>query len=242
MADEQQKGGATKPSTAPQTDAVNESQNETAQSIETNVQAGTQSGLESSLSLDGEPVEVRVVADETNGGGVDKTADAELKRSAEALSAAQEELNSLKDAQLRLQAEMENLRRRAQREAETARKFALERFVSELLPVVDSLELGIDAARSEEASVEKLREGKELTLKALLQTLNRFEVAQIDPRGEPFDPERHQAISVQESNEQPPNSVLSVMQKGYLLNDRLVRPALVVVAKAATSDPSAAAE
>ncbi len=134
---------------------------------------------------------------------------------------------------LRLQAELENLRKRSQRELESAHKYALERFVQELLPVKDSLEMGLAAAREVggEEAAGKLEEGTELTLKMLQTVLEKFGVKEIDPQGEPFDPELHQAMSAVPSEDADPNTVLNVMQKGYLLNDRLIRPALVVVSK-----------
>lgn len=137
---------------------------------------------------------------------------------------------------LRVQAELENTRRRAERDVESAHKYALERFAQDLLPVKDSLELGL-AAAGEDAAMAKLREGTELTLKMLSQTLEKYGIQEVNPLGQPFNPELHQAMSMQESAEQAPNSVLLVMQKGYTLNERLIRPALVVVAKA----PAAAA-
>ncbi len=136
---------------------------------------------------------------------------------------------------LRAQAELENQRRRAERELDNARKYALERFVQELLPVKDSLEMGLSAiAEVDEGdeAVHKLKEGTELTLKMFHQVLEKFGVREINPVGEPFDPELHQAMSMLESVETAPNTVLSVMQKGYTLNDRLIRPAMVVVSKA----------
>jgi len=137
---------------------------------------------------------------------------------------------------LRLQAEMENTRRRAERDVEHAHKFGLEKFALELLPVKDSLELGLQAAESDDANVEKLREGTALTLKMFATALEKFGIQEVDPLGEPFNPELHQAMTMQESREQPPNTVTAVMQKGYLLNDRLLRPAMVMVAKAPAGD------
>ncbi len=133
---------------------------------------------------------------------------------------------------LRLQAELENLRKRNQRELENAHKYALEKFVRELLPVKDSLEMGLAAAaEGADESIAKLQEGTELTLKMLQTVLEKFGVEEIDPEGQPFDPELHQAMSAVPSEDAEPNTVLSVMQKGYLLNDRLIRPAMVVVTK-----------
>lgn len=131
---------------------------------------------------------------------------------------------------LRLHAEMENLRKRVERDIENARKFALERFVDGLLPVIDSLEMGIQASENENASLEKIREGSEMTLNLFLQTMEKFGVQPVHPIGERFNPDHHQAISVQ-PHEGPADHVVGVMQKGYLLRDRLVRPALVVVSK-----------
>ncbi len=134
---------------------------------------------------------------------------------------------------LRLQAEMENLRKRAARDVEHAHKYALERFVQELLPVKDSLELGLSAAGAsgdEGEAVTRFIEGMELTLRQLTQALEKFGVVEVDPVGQPFNPEHHQAITMQPAEGSEANTVLSVMQKGYLLNERLVRPALVVVA------------
>ncbi len=139
------------------------------------------------------------------------------------------------DQLLRTQAELENTRRRAERDVENAHKYGLERFAQELLPVRDSLELGLSAADATE-NVEKLREGMELTLKMLTAAMEKFGITLVDPLGEPFDPALHQAVTMQPS-EQPPNTVLAVMQKGYTLNDRLIRPAMVIVARAPDGAP-----
>lgn len=134
---------------------------------------------------------------------------------------------------LRARAEADNLRKRHERELEGARKFALEGFVGELLPVRDSLELGLDAAQGEGADIKQLREGTELTLKLLSDVMSKFGVERLDPQGEPFNPDYHQAMSIQPRNDLPPNTVAEVIQKGYTLNGRLVRPALVMVSQAA---------
>ncbi len=151
----------------------------------------------------------------------------------ENLQQTEADLAEAQDQILRLKAEMENLRRRSAREVENAHKYALERFVQELLPVIDSLEMGRDASMGEGATLEKLREGTDLTLKMLLSTIDKFGIKAVHPEGEPFDPELHQAMLMQESAEHAPNTVMNVMQKGYVLNDRLVRPAMVVVSKTA---------
>jgi molecular chaperone GrpE len=137
------------------------------------------------------------------------------------------------DQLLRARAEMENLRRRQAAELEKAHKFALDGFVRELLGVQDSLELGVGAAREPGADIDKLREGSELTLKLLGDVMAKFGVEPVDPKGQPFNPELHQAMSMQPSAEAPPNTVMTVIQKGYTLNGRLVRPALVMVSSAA---------
>jgi molecular chaperone GrpE len=138
------------------------------------------------------------------------------------------------DQLLRARAEMENLKRRQAKELERAHKFALEGFVRELLQVRDSLELGHNAALDESADISKLREGTELTLKLLTDVMGKFGVEQIDPEGEPFNPEYHQAMTTQPKDDVPPNRVVAVVQKGYLLNGRLVRPAMVIVSAAGT--------
>lgn len=136
------------------------------------------------------------------------------------------------DALLRTRAELDNLHKRMAREVENAHKYGLDRMISELLPVKDSMELGLGASAGEVVDAAKVREGIELTLKMLGSVLDKFGVTEVAPvPGDRFDPERHQAMSVQEGSGLPPGSVVMVVQKGYLLNDRLVRPALVMVAK-----------
>ena len=134
------------------------------------------------------------------------------------------------DKALRATAELDNIRKRTSRDIENAHKYALERFVNELLPVVDSIELGINASQSAE-DIESLREGMDLTLKKLFDCLGKFGVITIDPTDEKFDPEWHEAVSMQELEGSDSGQVVTVMQKGYELNGRLIRPAMVVVAK-----------
>ncbi len=131
------------------------------------------------------------------------------------------------DRYLRTAAELENVRKRATRDVENARKYALENFARELLTVVDSFEMGLAAADT--ADADSLLEGSKATMKQLQQALERFQVAQVNPEGEPFDPELHEAISMQPSADMEPGSVLAVVQKGYTLNGRLLRAARVVV-------------
>jgi molecular chaperone GrpE len=147
------------------------------------------------------------------------------------LDKAQATIKDYWDQMIRLRAEIENNRKRAERDVANAHKYALKNFTENLIPVVDSMEMGQAAANAESASLESIREGTELTTNMLMQVLERSGVQQIDPTGEKFDPDRHQAISMVESAEVESNRVIEVMQKGYLLNDRLIRPAMVIVAK-----------
>lgn len=157
-------------------------------------------------------------------------------RLTEAETRAQENWDKL----LRANAEMDNLRRRNERDLENAHKYALERFAQELLAVRDSLEMGVAAAEQEEASVEKIKEGTELTLRMLESAMEKFNIQPIDPQGEPFNPEQHQAMSMVETPDKAPNTVINVMQKGYLLNDRLIRPAMVMVSRDPEADDKGA--
>jgi len=135
------------------------------------------------------------------------------------------------DQCLRLQADIENLRKRKERDVANAHKFALDKFAVDLLPVRDSLEMGLAAADS--ADAEKLREGSELTLKMLTSAMDKYNIIEVNALNEQFNPEYHEAISMQEREDVPPNTVVTVVQKGYLLNDRLIRPAMVIVSRAA---------
>ena len=143
-----------------------------------------------------------------------------------------EQLEQAREQVLRAQAEAQNVRRRAEKDVEHARKYALEKFCSELLPVVDNLERALDASNSENEAVKPLAEGVDLTLKSFLTTLEKFQLVQLDPTGEPFDPQLHQALAMVPNPDMEPNTVMDTMQKGFTLNGRLVRPAMVVVAKA----------
>jgi len=146
----------------------------------------------------------------------------------EQLKKAQLAAREHQEAWLRAKAEADNIRKRAQSEIASAHKFALENFATELLPVKDSLEAALSA---ENATTESMRSGVQLTLKQLATVFDRFHITEVNPVGQKFDPHRHQAISTQESDAEP-NTVLQVLQKGYLLHERVVRPALVIVAKA----------
>jgi len=136
------------------------------------------------------------------------------------------------DAWLRARAEADNVRKRARAEVVNAHKFAVENFIAELLPVMDSLEAALTA---ESATVDTMKSGVELTLRQLKNGFDKFNVTEINPAGQKFDPHRHQAISALESDAEP-NTVVQVLQKGYLLHDRVIRPALVIVAKSRASE------
>lgn len=153
----------------------------------------------------------------------------------QALAEAEATINELQkqlaELEPRAQAEILNQRRRAEQEVEKARKFALERFTNELLPVVDSLERAIEASTSDDEAVKTLREGVEMTHKMFIDGVAKFNVEVLNPQGEAFNPEHHQAMSMVDAGDAEPNTVVAVMQKGYLLNGRLIRPAMVMVAK-----------
>jgi len=137
------------------------------------------------------------------------------------------------DQMLRTKAELDNVRKRSQREVESAHKYAVEKFINELLPVIDSMELGQQAAETA-TEIEQIKEGVDVTLNMFSQLLEKFDIEKINPEGDNFDPEFHQAMSLQETADAAPNSVIAVMQKGYSIAGRLLRPAMVVVAKAPT--------
>lgn len=154
----------------------------------------------------------------------------ELETLTAQLGEAERTAAELRETLLRERADIENQRRRLQRDLDQARRFANERLLADLLPVCDSLEQGL-AAKTGDA--EALREGMQLTLKSLMKVTQGNGLMPVDPLHEPFDPDRHQAMNMVPSREHAPNTVVAVMQKGYVLNDRLLRPALVSVAKAA---------
>jgi molecular chaperone GrpE len=149
----------------------------------------------------------------------------------ETIARLEEAASSAHDEALRAQAEAQNTIRRAEQDVEKARKFALERFCNELLPVVDNLERALEAAEGDEEILKPIAEGVELTLKSFLDALQKFSIEPVSPQGEPFDPQLHQAMTMVENGEVEPNTVIAVMQKGYTLNGRLVRPAMVMVSK-----------
>ncbi len=140
------------------------------------------------------------------------------------------------DAMLRIKAEAENTKRRASQDVEKAHKFALEKFANDLLPVMDNLERALGFIDKDNETMNSVAEGVELTLKSFLDTVEKFGVQQLDPQGQPFNPEQHQAMSMMETADVAPNTVTFVMQKGYELNGRLLRPAMVGVSKAPASE------
>ena len=144
-----------------------------------------------------------------------------------------DQLQESREQMLRIQAEMQNVRRRAERDVANAHKFALEKFAGELLPVVDNLERALAAIDSDDETQKAVREGLELTLKSFTDVLNKFDLVAVNPIGEPFDPELSQAMAQVPNPELEPNTVMEVFQKGYTLSGRLLRPAMVVVSKAA---------
>ena len=156
----------------------------------------------------------------------------ELEQLRQQLAQAEAKASANWDQYLRARADADNIRKRAEKDAESARKFALEGIAGDLLGICDSLELGLNAADQPGADLAKLKEGLRLTQQQLAQVMQRYGIQAIEPQGKPFNPDLHQAISMQESAEQSPNTVLSVLQKGYTLKDRLLRPAIVVVARA----------
>lgn len=156
-------------------------------------------------------------------------AGADLKAEAAELEAVKAEAEEHRERTLRLAAELENLRRRTARDLENAHRYALERFAAELLPVADSLDLALGSA---EGAPEAVREGLAMTLKLLHDIFARHHIEVVDPAGEPFDPMLHEAMATQPSAELAPDRVLSVVQKGYRLHDRLLRPARVIVSRA----------
>jgi molecular chaperone GrpE len=145
---------------------------------------------------------------------------------------AKAEVARAKDDYVRLQAEMQNLRRRTEQDVEKAHKFGQERFSTELIAVVDNLERSLEASHgNEDSAVKAIHEGVNLTLKGFIECLQRNHINTVDPLGEPFDPLFHQAIGTQDNPESEPNTVVAVMQKGYTLHDRVLRPAMVMVSK-----------
>jgi len=195
---------------------------------------------EEQTTAEGDGVDVEhadeAVTEATVASDIDSGADAaDTDDAPDALVDLEAELEAAKDAALRAQADAMNVQRRAEQEVEKARKFALERFCGDLLSVVDNLERALESSGDEQGSA-ALAEGVELTRKGLMDVLAKYGVEAVNPEGEPFDPETAQAMSMVEQADVEPNSVVAVMQKGYLLNGRLLRPAMVMVSKAPSGE------
>jgi len=169
---------------------------------------------------------------EPNTEGQSAAAPDEVESLKQRLAEAEQKAAENWDRALRATAELENVRRRVERESATLQKYALERILGELITVNDSLDLALKAVAAESAETRSHLEGLALTHRQLWATLERYGVGLIDPQGQPFNPELHEAVSMVESAGVPPGHVVSVMQKGYKLHDRLLRPAMVVVSKA----------
>tara|TARA_Y100000385_G_scaffold46871_1_gene43521 strand:- start:1333 stop:1923 length:591 start_codon:yes stop_codon:yes gene_type:complete len=182
---------------------------------------GEDAVTEGEAAVSGDAATLGEAQEETDSGSAEHTAERDLEA----------ELAAAQDAALRAQADAMNMQRRSEQEIEKARKFALERFCGDLLSVVDNLERALESA-GDDQGIASLLEGIELTRKGLMDVLVKYGVESVDPMGEPFDPETAQAMSMVEQPDAEPNSVIGVMQKGYTLNGRLLRPAMVMVAKA----------
>ena len=186
----------------------------------TEQQAAQQQAAEEAMQAQGEELEAQVENDNQ---------DDDL---AEQLAEAQDKVKEYWDQIVRLNAEMDNNRKRAQRDIENAHKFAVQNFAESLLPIADSMEMGIKAASDDNVNLDAIRKGIEMTHELFVSTMDKNGIKAIDPKNEKFDPDLHQAMSMVETDEVEPNTVIDVMQKGYTLNERLIRPAMVVVSKA----------
>ncbi len=175
-------------------------------------------------------------ADERESVSERPSAVAQLEELQRALADAEQRASGLRDQYLRSAAELDNIRKRAQRDVDNATRYGLERFAAELLPVMDSLQLGV--ASSARADARSLAAGQEATLKLLAKAFEKLSIREIRPDGEPFDPARHEAVLMQDSATAEPNSVLQVVQSGYEINGRLLRPARVIVARASNRGDS----
>jgi len=213
---------------------------------EIKAESGVEKEIEEKVESAAEQVEAAAAAADAEVNDSDPDLKAEVERLKQELIAANAKAEENWEHFVRTKADLDNLERRSKKDIENAHKYAGEKLLEAMIPVIDSLEMGALAAQQESADISKIQEGMELTLKMFSDTLSKFEVKKLDPTGNPFNPEFHQAMSIQESEEHAANTVLSVMQKGYLLNERLIRPALVVVSKppknSKSSDEDAKAE
>ena len=169
--------------------------------------------------------------------GSDENGDLTLDQALAKLEEAENFAQDAKDDLLRVQAEMQNLRRRTEQDIEKAHKYGQDRFASELLAVMDNLERSLEAAsHHKDAAAKTIFDGVDLTLKSFVDCFAKFKIEVVDPHGEPFDPQLHQAMSMQDNPEVEPNTVITVMQKGYTLHGRVIRPAMVMVSKGSSPD------
>lgn len=180
-----------------------------------------------------EAADAEAAADSAEELTLDELALSRIEELEAALAVSEAKVKEQQDSVLRARADIENMRRRTEQEIDKARKFALEKFAGELLPVIDNMERALELADKTDETLKPMLEGVELTLKTMTDTVEKFGLKAINPMGEAFNPEFHQAMSMQESAEHAPNTVMMVLQKGYELNGRVVRPAMVMVAKAA---------
>ena len=178
-------------------------------------------------------VEAAVEAAEQHEADQEQSPEAEIAMLYAELEAAKQTIADQKDSVVRAAADVDNIRRRAAQDVEKAHKFALEKFANELLPVIDNLERAIEFSDKENETLKPLLEGIDMTVKSFNDAVAKFGVEIVNPQGEQFNPDFHQAMSIQPSNDVTPNTVLAVMQKGYTLNGRLLRPAMVMVSKEA---------
>jgi len=178
-------------------------------------------------------VEAAVDAAEAVENQDENSPEAEIAMLYSELETAKQTITDQKDGVVRAAADVENIRRRAAQDVEKAHKFALEKFASELLPVIDNLERAIEFSDKENETLKPLLDGIDMTVKSFNEAVAKFGVEIVNPQGEQFNPDFHQAMSIQPSDDVSPNTVLAVMQKGYTLNGRLLRPAMVMVSKAA---------
>ncbi|MDA8651154.1 nucleotide exchange factor GrpE [Porticoccaceae bacterium] len=181
-----------------------------------------------------EPVDVSAGAEQTEAEKIDQETIDQLltEQQSGETEALLQQVTDANDQVLRIQAEMQNVRRRAERDVENAHKYALDKFTADLLPVVDNLERALGTINADDETQKAVATGVELTLKSFLDVLARFNIEVVDPAGQPFDADLHQAVSMVPNPNSEPNTVIDVFQKGYTLNGRLVRPAMVVVSKA----------
>jgi molecular chaperone GrpE len=181
-----------------------------------------------------EPVDVSPGAEQTDAEKIDQETIDQLltEQQSGEMEALLQQVTDANDQVLRIQAEMQNVRRRAERDVENAHKYALDKFTADLLPVVDNLERALGTINADDETQKAVATGVELTLKSFLDVLARFNIEVVDPAGQPFDADLHQAVSMVPNSNSEPNTVIDVFQKGYTLNGRLVRPAMVVVSKA----------